>query len=1224
MRFGPPGRGSTPALAHDPRTPGLQCRPDGATECLPWERAPGLSLTRAVGSVVIRATKTGTTPTVEARERYTIEIILRPREPEERPLLMDVEMRDHITRGNSGGGVIDFDLTEREISAGYTAGRFIRRFLRGEALPVEDGLAFGRMLFDRFVGEKSLQNCWERAQARRRERPLRLELVFPERELRSDGEETEKVLALDEIPFELLADRGGFLFRRKGAALVRTMCGVEGHAFQIREGMNARLFWANTPVKNKSGADETIPAEVFASHEDVFTRQIGALNLRVHASVREVTRARLRDVLLNEGPIELISLVAHGSPVGGALYVHGDAQSGQGAVYESISARDLAGLCQRGGVRVILLWSCHGARWNPVSASMASALLDQETGVMAVVTAHAALRADGTPRLAEDLLGSLRGVAEGDLERAVTEARCAFPESDLQWAAPVYYARPLEGRSVTWEVAQAEASKPRPRSPFESMSEPEVLVAKVPEQAEAYQGRDDERERVRSLLRMHRIVSIVGMPGMGKTALAIDVASAIQCDPDAGVERVLWISLEFMRSADTLRGRIALALGVEPAGVKDAQELARHIGGRALLFVLDNAEDLLKTDRAGTQRFLQEIFASCGGVRLLLTTRRLLGDVGTVREESYTIAALKPPSDREVFVAQAGERLRMEDRASPELDDLVEALGGHPLSLVLVAGLVGRAGNLKTLRERLVERRDVDAVLAHEWFDDGIGTTDDAELRAQRLVSSLNLSFEPLRERDPAAAEMFVWLGRIPGGVPRALLGSIFGEDADAQVATLMRNHLVWEEGIDQRVGLPGPFRWYAQNREGEVLKEERRQELVLRTTRALAFWLDVWERRLGTGRSGEAYLHTEEDGQTLDELIPIADEEAMEHLADALRDWSRLMKYYGACSVAQLVLQSMNDRFAKRNRQSLGRAEVMQALGDLSLYRANFKEAEESYRQALACCDAVGHELGKANGLLAMGDLHLQLGQLYDARADYRESLRLFRIIGGGTGKANVLFGLGEVCVQLGEFDSARGYLAEALSIFEQRRDSLGVANTLQVLGRLASEIGDRGQAWAIFMRSRALHESIENSLGVAGVHGYLSRIACEVSLFDRAIVLAKVAVDILVRTESLRNCMIAFDDLAEAFARKHLTRPTVASKIMAWGIAWSFKDPSEPERAVQLKSVLPEWDSSQGPTKGDANDCQIIIETAVKQCEDELKARGEDVYSPIGSEASPDHKQE
>jgi predicted ATPase/DNA-binding XRE family transcriptional regulator len=113
----------------------------------------------------------------------------------------------------------------------------------------------------------------------------------------------------------------------------------------------------------------------------------------------------------------------------------------------------------------------------------------------------------------------------------------------------------------------------------------------LPAPATALIGRDDDVARVADLLRAHRLVTLVGPGGVGKTRLALASAQALA---DTYADGVRLVELAPLHDAGQVLSAVADAVDATPApGVPLADELAAHLRGRHLLLVLDNAEHLL-------------------------------------------------------------------------------------------------------------------------------------------------------------------------------------------------------------------------------------------------------------------------------------------------------------------------------------------------------------------------------------------------------------------------------------------------------------------------------------------------------------------------------------------------------------------------------------------------------------------------------------------------------
>jgi predicted ATPase len=230
----------------------------------------------------------------------------------------------------------------------------------------------------------------------------------------------------------------------------------------------------------------------------------------------------------------------------------------------------------------------------------------------------------------------------------------------------------------------------------------EAARTNLPVPRSAFVGRVPERADVRALLREHRLVTIVGSGGAGKTRLALEVARA---HVGEGFNGVWLVELATSEPSDDLVTVIAAALGLlggpDPLGV-----VARRLGDGAQLLVLDNCEHLLDA-AAQTAVALSDI---CPSLRLLATSREPLGVDG---ERVWRIPSLSVPTE-----AAGADAIKQSDAvllflerarsASASITDdqlgdvaaICRRLDGIPLAIELAAARV-RALSPRQLLDRL-------------------------------------------------------------------------------------------------------------------------------------------------------------------------------------------------------------------------------------------------------------------------------------------------------------------------------------------------------------------------------------------------------------------------------------------------------------------------------------------------------------------------------------------
>lgn len=134
-------------------------------------------------------------------------------------------------------------------------------------------------------------------------------------------------------------------------------------------------------------------------------------------------------------------------------------------------------------------------------------------------------------------------------------------------------------------------------------------------------GRSRELHNIAQALHQYRCVAIHGMGGIGKTALA-EAAARWQHERDRWLDGVWFISLRPVQAANDARTRIALALELDPKNAESDQALARALGDRDCLLVLDDLDNLLIHDRPGLIGLLKALLGT-PNPRLLTTARRI-------------------------------------------------------------------------------------------------------------------------------------------------------------------------------------------------------------------------------------------------------------------------------------------------------------------------------------------------------------------------------------------------------------------------------------------------------------------------------------------------------------------------------------------------------------------------------------------------------------------------
>jgi predicted ATPase/class 3 adenylate cyclase len=235
----------------------------------------------------------------------------------------------------------------------------------------------------------------------------------------------------------------------------------------------------------------------------------------------------------------------------------------------------------------------------------------------------------------------------------------------------------------------------------------------LPHQLARFLGRESEVAELARLMKEHRLVTIVGSGGIGKTRTALQVAANLL---DGSTDGVWFVEFAALRDPELVAATLARVLGVREAGGQPIRAaLVEFLEHRELLLVLDNCEHLLDE----VAPLLDEILRSCAGVVALATSREGLGIPG---ERTYPLPPLpvpQPDTDTEfradqaiafdsvmLFVDRAqtaDARFVLTDHDAPIVAEICRRLDGIPLALELAAARV-KVLSIEGLARRLDER----------------------------------------------------------------------------------------------------------------------------------------------------------------------------------------------------------------------------------------------------------------------------------------------------------------------------------------------------------------------------------------------------------------------------------------------------------------------------------------------------------------------------------------
>ena len=476
-------------------------------------------------------------------------------------------------------------------------------------------------------------------------------------------------------------------------------------------------------------------------------------------------------------PYDIVQFDGHGtylpkSGIGALAFEKPDAKT------DLIAGPRLGDLMVRQGVPLVLLEACRGADVSdrPVFGSLAPALL--KSGVGSVIAFSHSVHVEAARILVERFYQELAGsISVGE---ALAEARRALhakparwlhlgPDAetlDLEdWFIPRLY--PVGLDPVLTRGTAAPATREVARSEERMHGFPPAPVYR-------FHGRARELLQLERAFRKRTAVLLHAMGGMGKTALAREAAHWWL--RTGRFEPAVFVSFEQWAGAEQVVQRLGLALEGESFGARTTDDqrrtAVRLFHDRPVLLVWDNFESTLPAFQAGDPAagaggggglgvytdqarqalaaLYRELTEGSPNGRLLVTCRP--EETGLAGIKEIALEGLARPDSLHLLAAVLDAKSIATDRPGyerPEIEDLLDALADHPLSIALVAPHLKE----RTPKQILDEFGQLIAQVADDSSPEG---------RNRSLLASLEFSKRRLSE---AARAVLPYLAWFQGGV---------------------------------------------------------------------------------------------------------------------------------------------------------------------------------------------------------------------------------------------------------------------------------------------------------------------------------------------------------------------------------------------------------------------------------------------------------------------------
>jgi DNA-binding SARP family transcriptional activator len=630
-----------------------------------------------------------------------------------------------------------------------------------------------------------------------------------------------------------------------------------------------------------------------------------------------------------------------------------------------------------------------------------------------------------------------------------------------------------------------------------------------PETAE-FVGRDEEL----SLLvgeqgDAPRVSLIVGMPGVGKTALAIRAAHAIAGQYPDGVLYLNFHSHDPGRpsldAAEALRRLLQLLTG-------PAARIPETMGERAALWraQLSRRRTVVVLDDAAVLDQVAPLLPPPDGRSLILVTSRYRMP-GLEDAQALNLDVLPVDDAITLFRRIAGGQTGHDDA---EVTAVVDLCGRLPLAIQLTAGRLARdyppgLGDLVAELSRPPARLAGTGVTAMDW------------------VPAFELAYRAL---EPGHREFFRRLALSPAAqisLPAAvaLSGRTLAE-AEEAIGGLLDHHLLSPAPSGQFV-FHDLIRGYAATcAERDDSSAERRQAIgrlldyYLHTTDEADRELYPFRRRmpvsvtrppaavpaLASQQDAADWLEAEW-GNVLQAAQYAARHEWKRKCADlvhAVAGFVQVKAHWDEAIAAHtLALQAARD-ISDPGRIALAALELSEVSQQTGRHEAMLPLAED----AAAIYREQGDRRGEAHALDQMGLAHLRTSRYREALAYFHEARIAYRAAGDQHGVADTLSHSGITCWHLGRHPDATDHLAEALALYREVGDRRGEGGTLNNFGRMKLLSGQHRDALDAYQRALKIFAEIGMPqseailyLNIGGVYDYKGSYEEALAAYRRAL---------------------------------------------------------------------------------------------------------------------------
>ncbi|GAA4148481.1 BTAD domain-containing putative transcriptional regulator [Phytohabitans flavus] len=697
--------------------------------------------------------------------------------------------------------------------------------------------------------------------------------------------------------------------------------------------------------------------------------------------------------------------------------------------------------------------------------------------------------------LTATLLSRGRAAARSVYERALQTF------ADQLGVEPGERLRALAAAAERGDIAELPApARPQPRMPRRVAAPPVPLTSLL--------GRDALLDDIDVRLAGHRLVTLVGPGGAGKTRLAIaaagrpwasasvaaatDEAGALLGEQASAGGPVAWfVDLTVVDRPGKVPAAVAETLGLrQDPGLDPVDAIAEEIGAHEVLLVLDNCEHLV----AGCGELARQLLARCPGLRILATSRAPLraDDEAIVpvpplplptAVAGHTLADLATHAATRLFLERAQARGRPVPEGSADaVAQLCVELDGLPLAIELAAARTP----LLSVPE-IVARIRTDQRLLH--------SPDPTTPPRHRTVAA---AVESSLEQLPPDVQVFfdrlaVFAGGFDTGAADAMRA---GASSDPTALDQLVNASLVEENAG-RYRLLMPIRRHALARLHADAPAARTAHAAhyLRVAEAADTDLRGHAQEVGLARLRADAANLRAAMSWLAEARPSAVPYGDLRLATALAMFCRVEGHY---QEARAWLAAALARHPRAPVLLRGAAAADAAM--LAMLLCDYSAAAEYASTARAAYRAIGDRRAEARVEMILGAVARERAQYEASAAHLDKAAGIYVECGDELGEARAVQLRGFTAWLAGDFDRAELRLRACRRWFERLGDAEAAASALMNLGAVALYRGDTDRATSLLDAALERYAALGFPEGVGWAHNLRGLVELRTGRADRA----------------------------------------------------------------------------------------------------------------------------